>query len=76
MALFLALVLGTAASTAGRTAAQDPIFVQKVQWGFDGTVVLERFNLLTVRVQNQSARPFRGPVRLRRRTPFGSFLFR
>jgi hypothetical protein len=38
--------------------------VKEARWGFDGRVVPERFNLLSVRVANPDNEPFNGIVRL------------
>jgi len=40
--------------------------VREVRWGFDGMVVPERFNLLSVLVANNSTEPFDGVVTLQK----------
>ena len=47
--------------------AATPVFgldVRETLWGFDGQVVPERFNVLSVLVANPSSRPFDGTLRL------------
>ena len=43
-----------------------PLDVREVRWGFDGMVVPERFNLLSVLVANNSTEPFDGVVTLQK----------
>jgi len=45
-------------------ASASALEVQQVRWGFDGTVVPGRFNLLSVLVGNPSTAPFDGTVNL------------
>jgi hypothetical protein len=45
-------------------ATASALEVQQARWGFDGTVVPGRFNLLSVLVANPSAEPFDGSVNL------------
>src|SRR5689334_7329602 len=46
---------------AGKALAVD---VDQVIWGFDGQVVVNRFNLLSVLVSNPSPQPFEGKIEL------------
>lgn len=43
-----------------------PLEVREVRWGFDGKVVPERFNLMSVLVANNAAEPFDGAVTLQK----------
>jgi uncharacterized membrane protein YhaH (DUF805 family) len=45
-------------------ASASALQVQQVRWGFDGTVVPGRFNLLSVLLDNPSSEPFDGSVNL------------
>jgi hypothetical protein len=45
--------------------------VREVRWGFDGMVVPERFNLLSVLVANNSPEPFDGAVTLQKNQGMG-----
>src|SRR6185369_3950315 len=45
-------------------ASARALEVQQVRWGFDGTVVPGRFNLLSVLIGNPSTKPFDGTVNL------------
>lgn len=40
------------------------VSIDSARWGFDGTSVVGRFNILTVHVRNRGNEPFDGPVRL------------
>jgi hypothetical protein len=40
--------------------------IEQTQWGFDGQVVANRFNLLSVLFSNNSSQPFDGTVELRK----------
>ena len=42
------------------------IEIEEVVWGFDGTVVLNEFNPLTIIVSNPSPEPFNGKLRLKK----------
>lgn len=47
------------------------ITVDETIWGFDGQVVRHRFNLLSVLVNNSSAQPFEGEIRLQKSSGAG-----
>src|SRR5260221_11797437 len=42
------------------------IDVIQTEWGFDGQIVLQRFNLFSVLVDNSSATPFEGTIQLKK----------
>lgn len=62
VAAMVALVLMVCAPARG----QDPISITQATWGFDGTVVPQAFNLLTLEVRNLGREPFDGAVQLER----------
>ena len=39
--------------------------VEAAQWGYDGKIVLQKFNLLSVLMSNPTAEPFEGSIQLR-----------
>ena len=53
-----------AMSLPATASAAAHIEVAEVRWGFDGRVVPERFNVLTVRIVNPTSEPFDGAMRL------------
>lgn len=59
----LFLAMGGSILSQGTVLAID---VEQVQWGFDGQVVSNRFNLLSVLISNDSPQPFDGDVILRK----------
>lgn len=48
---------------AGTAQALDVI---QTEWGFDGQIVLQRFNLFSVLVDNSTASPFEGAIQLKK----------
>ncbi len=63
-ARMLALVLACCAPAIAQN--DDPITLVRHAWGFDGTVVPQAFNLLTLEVRNGGREPFEGVIRLER----------
>jgi hypothetical protein len=55
---------GLALAASAALAAAPALEVREFRWGFDGQVVPERFNLLSVLVANPSGAPFDGTLRL------------
>lgn len=60
-----ALIVAFVAATPARA-----LDVDQVQWGFDGKIVRERFNLLSVRIANRGTEAFDGDLQLRRARGF------
>lgn len=48
-------------------AADSPLAIERVLWGFDGKPIMEAFSPLTVEVANLSDEPFTGTIQLERR---------
>ncbi|MBA3313718.1 MAG: hypothetical protein M3552_10480 [Planctomycetota bacterium] len=63
----LALIVWLFGASSAFAAAGDPtLVVRDVIWGFDGTVMRDRFSPLTFVVDNPTAEPFDGVIRLYR----------
>jgi len=63
---FLLLVGATALVAGLAPGAAQAVEVTQTVWGFDGQIVMQRFNLFSVLVDNPSANPFEGTVRLKK----------
>lgn len=64
------VVLGMLLALASKEA--DALEIIETRWGFDGKVVRNRFNLLSVLVDNPKAEPFDGELWLRKRINVGT----
>jgi hypothetical protein len=64
LAVFVGLLAATAEAQPGKPTIAVP--ENDILWGFDGTVMRDRFNPLTLVLDNPTPEPFDGPVRLYR----------
>src|SRR5262245_4829947 len=58
------LVAGLSVTAYARSA--EALEVRQTEWGFDGQIVPQRFNLFSVLVDNTAANPFEGKIELRK----------
>lgn len=68
--LLAGIVVATSVTAAERAAAGNStgqLIVEQVQWGFDGTVVQQQFNLCSIRISNTLPIPWEGAFELHRR---------
>src|SRR5262249_54619073 len=61
---FATLVAGLSLMASARSAVA--LEVRQTEWGFDGQIVPQRFNLFSVLVDNTAANPFEGKIELRK----------
>ena len=62
--LIVAAFVWLAAWSISETA--QAVDIKQTVWGFDGQIVMQRFNLFSVLVDNPTANPFEGTIRLKK----------